>query len=157
MMVEKKQLYCVQRHVWVAATPEEIIRQNLLNRLIQHLNFPAASIVVEKELRQLPHINDSSLPDRRADVLCYAKQAVRMHPLLLIECKAVPICAKEVRQVIGYNHYVKASFIALVNETEHRLGWFDAKINDYRFINYIPAFHELVNSIILETAVENGH
>ncbi|MCH9624787.1 MAG: hypothetical protein S4CHLAM27_12240 [Chlamydiia bacterium] len=39
-------------------------------------------------------------------------------PLLVIECKAVPINQKAFDQVIGYNHLVQAPFLALANGKE---------------------------------------
>lgn len=149
MQDEKKQLFCSIRKTWVPATPEEYVRQEILLHLVQ-LGFPSSCIAVEKELQSMPHIasNGGRLPDRRLDILCYAKREDNegLHPLLLIECKAVPISAKELRQVIGYNHLLKASFIALVNQTEKKLGWFDPHLSDYKFVNYFPTYAELMNS-----------
>lgn len=146
--MKDQQLYCSIRKRWVAATPEEYVRQNSLQLLIKILEFPLPNIVVEKELKLLPHIpSNIALPDRRADILCYTNHCQSLQPLILIECKSIAISSKEIRQVIGYNHFVKAPFIALVNQTEQRMGWFNSEINDYQFINYIPSYHELIKSL----------
>lgn len=147
-MDELKQLYCLIRKIWVAATPEEYIRQNTLRYLVECLEFPKASIAVEKDLSALTHSLET-FPNRRADILCYSKKlSGELHPLLLIECKAVKITPKELRQIIGYNHFLKASFIALINQTEKKLGWFNSQISDYNFINYIPKYPELTKSLL---------
>jgi hypothetical protein len=149
MMEEKKQLYCSVRKTWVSATPEEHIRQNILQLLIQSLGFPTAYISVEKEIKSLLHIQRSEqLSERRVDIICFTKSETSgLYPFLLIECKAVPITSKELRQVIGYNHHLKAPFIALANQFEKKLGWYDSQIADYTFVDYIPTYTELYSSI----------
>lgn len=143
-------MYCVIRKTWVAATPEEYVRQKTLEHLVQHLGFPSSYIAVEKELKSMMNLSSitTPLPDRRIDIICYAKEPQgELRPLIIIECKAVPISSKDLRQVIGYNHLLKASFIALINQTEQKLGWFDTQIAGYKFVNYFPTYSELINSI----------
>lgn len=145
-MIGKDQLYCYLRNIRVSATPEEHVRQKTLQHLVQVLNFPKSLIAVEKSLSLL-QLKESS--NRRSDIICYAKYPDgEMRPLLIIECKAVPISSKEIRQVIGYNYFLKASFIALVNQTEKKLGWVNPQVNDYEFIDYIPTYSELIKSVI---------
>lgn len=147
---ERKQLYCLIRKNWVAASPEEFVRQETLHHLLQHCGFPSSCIVVEKDLKSMPHLSTrGKLPERRADIICYAKiKNEGLHPLLLIECKAMPLSSRELQQVIGYNHLLKASFIALVNQKEKKLGWFDPELSNYKFVNYFPTFSELLHSIV---------
>lgn len=136
-------LFCLIRHTWVAAQPEEQIRQRLLHQLIYQLGYPIGSVGVEKSLRQMPHLQASAMryPDRRADIICFYKE----HPLLLIECKAVPLDEKVLRQVIGYNLFVKAQFIAVANQETVSFGWYDASIKDFRFISFIPPYIQVVS------------
>lgn len=149
MSDEKKQLFCSIRKIWVAATPEEYVRQGILQHLVENLDFPGSCIAVEKELKFMLPAHESLLPpDRRIDIMCYANDGSKgLHPLLLIECKAVNITARELRQVIGYNHLIKASFIALANQTERKLGWYDTTLKNYKFVNYFPNYSELTRSI----------
>jgi hypothetical protein len=145
-----KKLLCPLRKAWVAATPEELVRQALLHELIHVLGYPAALLSVEKELKTLPHLGAHarvSLPTRRADILCYAPGNHSLYPLLLIECKAVKLTARGVNQVTGYNHFVKAYFIAVVNHEERRFGWYDAQQGEYTFIPQIPPYAELLASL----------
>ncbi len=149
MLKEKQQLYCSIRKIWVAATPEEFVRQEMLQLLTHSLGFSPSLIAVEKDFKLIPTTeNQNMLSDRRVDIICYAKLFQEsLHPLLVIECKAVPISSKELRQIIGYNHILKVPFIGLVNQNEKRLGWFDSILQDYKFINYFPKFNELVKSV----------
>ncbi|QLH36548.1 MAG: type I restriction enzyme HsdR N-terminal domain-containing protein [Parachlamydiaceae bacterium] len=146
-MVER-QLYCFNRKIWVAATPEEYVRQEILQLMLQ-LGYPSSYIAVEKDLAALSYAPKTlSFPDRRADIVCYTKQPSKgLRPLLIVECKAIPLTQKEISQVIGYNYLIKAAFIALVNQKERRLGWYDPSLSDYKFIDYIPSYTQLINSL----------
>jgi hypothetical protein len=135
------------RGIWVAATPEEQVRQHLLNRMIHALHYPKQLIAVEKELKELPHLSSSYLPLRRIDVLCYGKDihpAFPLYPLLLIECKKEAIDAKAIDQLTGYNSHVKAYFIALANREEEHFGYFDRKTMKYVFHAGLPAYQDLL-------------
>ena len=149
-MGDRSKLYCLIRKDWVAALPEEQVRQHLLQYMIEKLSYPATLIAVEQPLRQLPHLSVSDLsriPDRRADVLCFAKTGDDvLQPLLLIECKAVKLTSGVINQVLGYNHYVGARFIALVNQEEVRTGWYDPAKKGYSFIDFLPTYPSLLSS-----------
>ncbi len=105
------------RKKWVSAQEEELVRQKLLHELIHELHFPKALILVEKTLKELPHLKGSSLPHRRIDVVCFANDIHPVHPLfplLLIECKKEGEGALALEQLLGYNHHVGAYFVAVV-------------------------------------------
>ena len=102
-------LFCPIRKKEVAATPEEQVRASFLQFLFTH-GFPKERILVEMQLNDLPHITEKVPLDRRIDILCYGEQFA---PLLLIECK-LKSSPSHVPQILGYNHYVGAPFIALV-------------------------------------------
>ncbi len=121
------------------------MRQGVIALMTQKLGYPINLIAVEKSLQQLPHLEKNHrLPLRRADVLCFAKSADSLYPLLLIECKAVKLNAKVINQVVGYNHFVKARYVAVVNADEVLTGWRDSKTKSYRFIKGLPPYSELI-------------
>lgn len=145
-------IYCSIRKEWVQALPEEKVRQQLILRMITYLGYPEALIAVEKSLRQMPHLTSikGKLPERRADILCYGKDihsAHSLYPLLLIECKAILLSKKVVQQVVGYNHYVKACFIAIANEQEVRTGWYDKEEGKYVFVPRLPTYDQLLKAL----------
>jgi hypothetical protein len=148
---DPSQLHCLIRKEWVAALPEEHVRQRLLRYMIDELQFPASLIAVEQPLRQLPHLSvtDSRrVPDRRADILCFAKSNNEtLIPLLLIECKAVKLSGSVINQVLGYNHFAGCRFIALVNQEEIRTGWYDVNKGEYDFIDFLPSYPSLLASL----------
>jgi hypothetical protein len=143
-------LTCPIRKAVVNALPEERIRVQLLCDLIDKLEYPIGTIAVEKELKQIPHLRSfvGKLPQRRADVLCFAKgihATEELYPLLLFECISVKLTNKMVNQVVGYNHYLQAHFIALVNHEEIRTGWFDHDLGAYQFVPYLPTYTQLIS------------
>ena len=145
--LSRRLVYDEIRKIWVRATPEEVVRQQWLKRMTQQLDFPRELIVVEKEIKELPHLAFNEVPDRRVDILCYGKETPSssdLFPLLLIECKDEPLTEDAVNQVIGYNHHVKARFIAALNLKEVQMGAFDAVKNKYIFCSFLPSFKELM-------------
>ena len=94
--------------------PEEKIRISLLEFMKNELGYPHGVISVERSLSSFPHLKGQKLPNRRFDIAVFSTE--KMQPLLIIECKAVPITEKCYDQVIGYNHLVKVPFIALANQ-----------------------------------------
>ena len=130
-------IFCPLRKLWVSALPEEKIRQALLSEMTQSLGYPLGNLALEKNLSQLPHLQaKASLPRRRADLIVFAKNLhpqYALYPLLLVECKAVPLTHKTLRQIIGYNQFVGAYFLAAVNQTHTYLGWYDANYQDFIF------------------------
>lgn len=98
-----KKVFDVVRSKWVAATPEEIVRQQWIQKMIQELGYPKEYIAVEKEL---------TATMRRADIVVYSRACT---PLLLIECKAEALTSTDFDQVIGYNATIQAPYLALVN------------------------------------------
>jgi len=144
-------IYCQTRKEWVKATPEEKIRQELLQRLIL-LGYPSSHFAVEKGLHQMPHLalKNNRLPLRRADIVCFGKgihPQENLYPLLLIECKAVKITQKMISQAVGYNHYLKALFIAIANNHEIKTGWWNSSQKEYQFIPFLPSYSDLLQMI----------
>lgn len=145
-------IYCSIRKEWVAALPEEAVRQKLIASMVDRLGYPPSLLVIEKSLKQMPHISPGQreLPDRRADLLCYAPGIHPDHPLyplLLIEFKAVKLTPKVINQVLGYNVYLKSCFVAIANQDEIKTGWYDAAQGSYRFVDGLPGYADLLAAL----------
>ena len=95
------------RKKWLVLTPEEWVRQHLLNYLVSEKKFPVSVISIEKEL----YLNDLR---KRYDVVVYDNQ---MQPSLIIECKApyIALDRSVVSQALHYNLTVKAKFLMISN------------------------------------------
>jgi type I restriction enzyme M protein len=136
-----KQIYDEIRGKWVAATPEELVRQTWLQKLILTLGYPKGFIAVEKKLDSLPH--RETCPDRRADIVCYRSD---LTPLLLIECKAEDLSIKDLdralEQALGYNTYIEAAYVAVVTRQAVRFRY---NLHCARcVIHHLPAYEELI-------------
>lgn len=148
-LCNKAQIFCPVRRSRVSALPEELVRQYLLQQMIRDLGYSSTGFALEQSLHQMPHIvrGRGTFPTRRADMVYYAK-GVRtghgLYPLLLIECKAVALTEKVIRQVVGYNFYVQAPFVAVVNETESHTGYYDKIRGTFGFEPGIPPLSDLL-------------
>ena len=88
-------------------TPEEWVRQHLLNYLVKAKNFSPDFISVEKELI----LNDLK---KRYDVVIYTQQ---LKPYLIVECKApyIELDKTVVEQALRYNLTIKAELLMISN------------------------------------------
>lgn len=102
------------RKKWVVLTPEEWVRQNFLQFLLQNLEYPSSLIAVEKELR-LGELK------KRFDILVY-NQAHQ--PWLMVECKAMDIALDEsvLQQALRYNMGIPVDYLIITNGRQCR-GW----------------------------------
>lgn len=143
---EQNQLHCLLRNTWVAGLPEEVVRQRLVHQMMHQLGYPKGSLSLETSLHQIPHLQSVShqLPQRRTDLICFAKgihPQWDLYPLLVVECKAVKLTNKAMTQLVGYNHFLRACFIALTDGNEMHFGW--QGDGEYRFIDRLPSYEEL--------------
>jgi hypothetical protein len=95
------------RKSWVRITPEEWVRQNFIQWLIEVKKYPASLIAVEK-LLMLGELK------KRFDILVYNK---KHQPWMMIECKApeVNLSEKTIMQILRYNMAIPVSFIVITN------------------------------------------
>lgn len=142
-----KQVFDPIRQQWLKANPEEIVRQELLKQMIETLGFPKDLLVVEKSLREilLSCPESSQVPQRRIDILSYFKDPKEgLQPLLLIECKSLPIERSAIEQVKAYNYYLKARFFAVANQREVFTAFFNSSKNEYSFFKGLLPYKELL-------------
>jgi hypothetical protein len=138
-------VYDPLRQIWVAALPEEVVRQQWLHRMIHELGYPKQLLAIEKQIGQLPHLIHLSdkIATRRIDLLCFASGIDPVHPLyplLLLECKAELCTEDSFHQVFGYNHFVKAPFVGVATRSEIRIK--DTRREQQLF--QLPSYKQLV-------------
>jgi hypothetical protein len=103
----KEVIFDGARKTWVRLTPEEWVRQNFLQYLVQTMLYPASLIAVEKEL-QLGELK------KRFDILVYDQQH---RPWMMIECKSmdVPLDEKVLSQILRYHIGIPVPFLVITN------------------------------------------
>lgn len=103
----KEILFDALRKQWVRLTPEEWVRQNMIQYLIQTKNYPSALIAIEKELK-LGELK------KRFDVLIYDNNH---EPWMMIECKAmeVELHQKVLEQLMRYHISVPVPYLVISN------------------------------------------
>lgn len=147
----RQQIYDEVRNSWVVATPEEIVRQTLLKKMIYKLSYPRELIVVEKALSEIPCFFKASkfIPMRRIDVACFTKRATLetvLSPLLLIECKeSQKGVEKALEQVKGYNRYLQACFIAVAYPEGEVFGFMKNEV--FQTLDYLPSYSNLMDYV----------
>ncbi len=94
------------RKIWVVLSPEEWVRQNFIQYLIQIKQYPAALIAIEKSI-QLGELN------KRFDIIVYKNDAAWM----LLECKEanVHINQKTLDQILQYQQVITAQYLVMTN------------------------------------------
>ena len=94
------------RKKWVQLTPEEWVRQNFLQYLLQEKKYPAALLAVEKEV-QLADVK------KRCDIVVYRNSL----PWMIVECKEMNVSLDEkvLQQVIQYNMAVPVNYLVITN------------------------------------------
>lgn len=108
---DKEYIFDPLRKKWIRLTPEEWVRQNFLQYLLQVMHYPASLIAVEKEI-QIGELR------KRFDILVYKNN----QPWLLIECKEmnVPIDEKVMQQLLRYQTVIQASYLIVTNGNDTR-------------------------------------
>ncbi len=120
------------RKQWVRLTPEEWVRQNFVQYLLQELHYPAAYISIEKEIK-LGELK------KRFDLLVFDS----MHkPWLMLECKAmdVDLTQQTVEQIVRYNMSVPVSFLVVTNGS-YTYAW-QKTADAFESIHQLPAFKQ---------------
>ena len=129
----------------LAPRAEERVRQQWLRRMIEELDYPLHTLIVERKLSCLPHLHSlPPIPDRRADIVCVAKGIHPVHPfypLLLIECKKGTVGEDALKQVEAYNDFVGAYFVAVASARAICVSY-----SGSHSLPFLPSYPELMHA-----------
>jgi hypothetical protein len=102
------------RKRWLLLTPEEWVRQNFVQYLVQVKQYPVTLIALEKMI-MLGELK------KRFDILVYDRQH---RPWMMIECKspAVGLDDAVLHQLLRYHVAVPTGWLVVTNGT-HSYGW----------------------------------
>lgn len=126
------------RKKYVRLTPEEWVRQNFVQYLIQKGKYPPGLIEIEvmfKLHKKLIKRIDIRVRDRSGD------------PVLLVECKSykVDIDDLKVKDQIGeYNMHFKVPYVVITNGMDHYAFKYDPEKNQYDYMMVIPLYEDLI-------------
>jgi Type I restriction enzyme R protein N terminus (HSDR_N) len=118
------------RKKFIILTPEEWVRQHVVEYLIQEKKYPKSYINVEKLLK----INDLK---KRYDIVVFNPDG---SIFLLVECKApeIKIAQTTFDQIARYNMVLKSEFLMLTNGLNHYFCQMDFDQNKYTFLQQLP-------------------
>ena len=125
---DKEIIFDEVRKLWTRLTPEEWVRQNFLQYLIQVKKYPPSLIAVEREI---------SLGEmkKRFDILVYNS----LHkPWMMVECKAmtVPLTESVLNQLLRYNLSVPVDYLVITNGSY--VAGLERKLDGVNVLNEIP-------------------
>ncbi|MEN8790486.1 MAG: type I restriction enzyme HsdR N-terminal domain-containing protein [Flavobacteriaceae bacterium] len=125
-------IFDIIRKKFVVLQPEEWVRQHVVHWLIDHKQYPASLINVEKKIT----VNNLT---KRYDIVVFNPDGSIE---LLVECKShTQSLTQEVfDQVARYNLQIKASFLMLTNGLQHYFCKLDLEEEKYSFLKQIPDF-----------------
>jgi hypothetical protein len=120
------------RKKFVLFTPEEWVRQNTIQFLVQEKTFPKSYINVEKLIK----INNLN---KRYDIVVFQPDG---ELFLLIECKApeVAITQKTFDQIAQYNMKLKSKYLMVTNGHKHYFCQMDYENERFVFLPDLPNF-----------------
>ena len=102
----KEFIFDETRKKWVRLTPEEWVRQNFIQYLLQVKKYPSPIIAVEKEIK----LGDLK---KRCDIVVYKNHL----PWMIIECKEQDVVLNDavLQQTLRYNITLQSTIMVVTN------------------------------------------
>lgn len=119
----------------VVLQPEELVRQLVLQYLLQELQYPAHRIRVEIGIVY------NGLK-KRCDIVVFD---AAVQPWLLIECKSPKIALNQAvfEQAAHYNLQLQAPFLGVTNGLASYVAQLDFEQHSFQYLSAFPAFPAL--------------
>ena len=123
------------RKKFIIITPEEWVRQHVVQFLLQDKKYPKSHINVEKLLK----INNLN---KRYDVVVYNPDG---SIFILVECKApeIKISQHTFDQIARYNMTLNAEYLMVTNGLNHYFCKMDYENEKYDFLPELPEYQSL--------------
>lgn len=130
--LQRTQIFDAFRNKFVALTPEEWVRQHMLNYLNVHLLYPKNLLGVEVSLK----LNNLS---KRADIVVYAAD---LTPWMIVECKAaeVEITQAVFDQAARYNLTMRVPFLVVTNGSRLLAAHINFQAEKIEMLQSMPDF-----------------
>ncbi len=123
------------RKKFIIITPEEWVRQHVVQFLLQDKKYPKSHINVEKLLK----INNLN---KRYDIVVYNPDG---SIFILVECKApeIKISQHTFDQIARYNMTLNAEYLMVTNGLNHYFCKMDYEKEKYDFLPELPDYQSL--------------
>jgi hypothetical protein len=124
------------RRKYVKLTPEEWVRQNFVQYLINVGKYPPGLLGIEVLFR----LNKLK---RRVDILVHDRSG---KPVMIVECKEPDVRIDEnvFEQIVTYNLGLKVPYIVATNGMVHYACKIDVEESKFEFLLVIPLYEELL-------------
>ncbi len=131
----KAMIFDPVRKKYVRLTPEEWVRQHVVQYLIRDRGVPPGLVAIEAAFTY------ARMP-RRADVIVHDRSG---RPLLMVECKAPDVEIRQAAfdQVARYNTVVRAQYLMVTNGLVHYCCRIDHSAGTYHFLDALPRYEAL--------------
>ncbi|MCR4620064.1 MAG: type I restriction enzyme HsdR N-terminal domain-containing protein [Paludibacteraceae bacterium] len=129
----KSYIYDVVRNKFVALTPEELVRQNMVQYLICECHVPKSHIANEVPIS----LNQMT---KRCDTVVYSQD---LKPLVIVEYKAptVSLSQSVFNQILTYNTVLHVPYLLVSNGLRH----FFCKVDNDGGVSFFPQIPDFRN------------
>jgi hypothetical protein len=123
-------IFDVIRKKFIVLTPEEWVRQHVIQWLLNEYQIPANRMVVEQSFQ----VHGMT---RRSDIAVYLPSGALW---LLVECKApeVSISQTTFDQIARYNTILESTYLMVTNGLNHYFCSLNAAADGYQFLPNLP-------------------
>lgn len=131
------------RQKLIYITPEETVRQQVIQWLLHECEVPADMVRVEE------HLSHYGIDTRRrADIIVDALSTEDhlIHPLVVIECKApgTLLGVKTSDQMVDYSDKLGCYYMVMTNGVETFCYHYDEKTGDYQPVDGLPPYEKIL-------------
>jgi len=128
----RKEIFDPARRKFVALTPEEWVRQHILQYLVQEKNVPLQLIGIEHSLVYIRM-------KKRCDLLLFNRSG---KAVMIVECKApnITLNQKTFEQIARYNMGFKVPYLLVTNGLSHYCCHVDHEEGTIRILPQIPGW-----------------
>lgn len=123
------------RKKWLVLNPEEWVRQNCVQFLINEKKIPIGLLQVEKKIEVFNTV-------KRYDLVVFNTEKKIS---LLVECKSpsVKITQEAFDQIARYNTVIQSEYLMLTNGLDHFYYQMDFKEKKYIYLTDLPTYNSL--------------
>lgn len=130
------------RKKYVKLTPEEWVRQHVINYLITEKRFPAGRIALEMQHKYFQQ-------ERRTDIIVFDST---LNTCFLVECKApeITLNSKVIEQSALYNTQIQSPYTLITNGLAHYCFQTDYNTKKSQYIKEIPDYETVIKPFALD-------